>query len=283
MKPRLPLRLLSLAASASLLVAGADCAEQAEPDCTVPASGTFPTRLVVVDNPQNCPVQAGIVISTRPYYVLDGDGDVDYDQPFRVAIQTEEMGAAYQRVEESPGRLPPGVTAESLLNGPLYAFGQLSAPRPDDRNYCYIQTMAPANLNVPAIAGVPDDPATEANEAQDPEPPLSLSAEWSDLTFLVTTAYPGVQFTGTLKYTKNGCTITYQATGVFANNQASCATNDEQAPFYRAEGYNPALCSPEPDFSQGIAVGSGINPDFPIECDPVSRLCLLQGSFPAYK
>ncbi|HEU4538193.1 MAG TPA: hypothetical protein VFS00_28925, partial [Polyangiaceae bacterium] len=86
-----------------------------------------------------------------------------------------------------------------------------------------------------------------------------------------------------LRHTKDGCTVTYKATGVFANNRATCATDDPTAPFYRAEGYNPALCDPEPDFSQGIAVGSGINPDFPVACDPASRLCLLQGEFPSFR
>jgi hypothetical protein len=280
---RLRLRLLAVAASGALVLAAGDCADQAEPDCTVPASGHFATRLEVIDNPQGCPVEAGIVIGTRPYYVLDEKGDVDYDRPFKVAIQTEEMGAAYQRVEENPGRLPPGVAPEALLDGPLYAFGALDAPRPDDRDYCTITSLAPAVLNLPELAAVADDPATEADEAVAAEPALALRAEWTDLTFLVTTAYPGVQMTGTLKYTKNGCTITYKATGVFANNTATCATDDPTAPYYRAEGYNPALCDPEPDFSQGIAVGSGINPDFPVACDPVSRLCLMQGEFPSFK
>lgn len=280
---RLGVRLLGAAAAGTLALAAADCAEQAEPDCTVPASGHFATRLEVLENPQNCPVQPGIVIGTRPYYVLDDSGDVDYDRPFKVAIQTEEMGAAYQRVEENPGRLPPGVAAESLLDGPLYAFGALDAARPDDRDRCAITALEPAVLNVPPLAAVADDPSTMADETAAAEPAVALRAEWTNLSFLVTTAYPGVQFTGTLRHTKDGCTVTYKATGVFANNRATCATDDPTAPFYRAEGYNPALCDPEPDFAQGIAVGSGINPDFPVACDPASRLCLLQGEFPSFR
>ena len=159
---------------------------------------------------------------------------------------------------------------------------------------------------------IEDDPDTEEDETDTlfADPAYTLRAEWSDVTFLVSTAYPGVQFKGTLKYTRpvfedittpaptpddpaavavtgrkvvNNCTITYQGVAVSAVNTYDCSTPDpmdKDAPLYaRAEGYNQALCGADADFDQGITVGAGINPDFPIVCDPETKLCLLNGPF----
>lgn len=323
MKTRITLRLLCLGALGSLIVAASNCADQREPECTSPAAGHFPTRLTATNIPPGCEGEdlKAIVVATRSYYVLDGDGNVDYDEPFNVAIQTIEMGEQFIGLEdaeefdvngEAVNRLAGGVSAASLIeNNKLYAYGRFTTPRPDGNDQCYIPTTQPAVLESPGLVQViiPDDPTTEEVETDDPEtmdvveteeivpeePGFRYEAQWSNITFLVSTAYPGVQFAGTLVYTRPhstvpgmSCSITYDAVGVSAVNTYDCSTPDqddpetpenENAPYYRAEGYNQALCGAEADFSQGITIGAGINPDFPIECDPDTKLCLLRGPF----
>lgn len=296
-KTRFTLRLLSLAALGSLIVAGGNCADQRPPECTSPAAGHFTVRLEQPSSADpTCPVDTAIVVATRSFYGLDAEGAVDYELPFKVAIQTLEMGDAYANIEGNGDRIADGRAPEDIIaTDKLYAFGQFTTPQPDGNDQCYIPTLAPAVLNAPTLAAVPDDPETEEDDAIPEEPGFTLRAEWSNVTFLVSTAYPGVQFTGTVSITRPhpdtgaACTVTYNAVAVSAVNTFDCSTPDQDDPetpdvnenplFYRAEGYNQALCSAEADFSQGIAFGSGINPDFPIECDPTTKLCLLKGPF----
>jgi hypothetical protein len=296
-KTRFTLRLLSLAALGSLIVAGGNCADQRPPECTSPAAGHFTVALTATSTPPaGCQVDTGIVVATRSYYILDAEGNVDYDQPFNVAIQTLEMGEAYAHIEGEEARIQGGAAAESLIaTNKLYAYGQFTTPQPDGNDQCYIPTLAPAVLEAPTLVAVPDDPETEEDDSVAEEPAFRLSAEWSDVIFLVSTAYPGVQFAGTLTLTRphpetgEACSITYSAVAVSAVNTFDCSTPDqddpetpdvnENPPYYREEGYNQQLCAPDANPDAGIPVGAGINPDFPIKCDPVTKLCLLDGPF----
>jgi hypothetical protein len=290
-KTRFTLRLLSLAALGSLIVAGGNCADQRPPECTSPAAGHFTVRLELQSNSDpTCPTDTAIVLAARSFYGLDAEGAVDYEIPFTVAIQTLEMGGAYANIEANADRIADGRAPEDIIAADkLYALGKFTAAQPDGNDQCYVSTFAPAVLNAPTLAAVEDDPETEEDDPIPEEPGFTLRAEWSNVTFLVSTAYPGVQFTGTVSLTRPhpdtgaACTATYNAVGVSAVNTYDCSTpdpTDEDAPLYaRPEGYNQALCNAEADFSQGIAVGSGINPDFPIVCDPESKLCLLNGPF----
>lgn len=292
-KTRFIFRLLSLATLGSLIVAGGNCADQREPECTSPAAGHFTAKLEAQTSPApGCPVDKAIVLAARSFYVLDAEGKVDYDQPFKVALQTLDMGTAYRHVETSPARITDGRKPAEIIAGDdkLYAFGQFTAAVPDGNDQCYIPSFAPAVFNSPVLAAVPDDDTTpDEDESIPEEPAFQLRAEWSNVTFLVSTAYPGVQFTGTLTLvqphpdTGEACSMTYTAVAVSAVNTYDCSTPDpseEDAPPYsRVEGYNQALCGANADFDQGIAFGAGINPDFPIVCDPETKLCLLDGPF----
>jgi hypothetical protein len=321
-KTRFTLRLLSLAALGSLIVAGGNCADQREPECTSPAAGHFTVRLEPAGAiPAGCEstVQTAIVLAARSFYNLDGDGNVDYDQPFKVAIQTIEMGEQYAHLEtDAEDRA--GIVPDTLIaTNKLYAYGQFTAATPDGNDQCYIPTLTEARLESPELARVDDDPETEEDDEFLPqEAAHTRAAEWSNVTFLVSTAYPGVQFQGTVTLTRpvfedvtepaptmddpeatrvigqqlvNTCSITYTAIGVSAVNNYDCSVppdaDDPETPenenplYWRPEGYNQALCAAEADFSQGIEFGSGINPDFPIICDPETKLCLLNGPFKA--
>ena len=97
-------------------------------------------------------------------------------------------------------------------------------------------------------------------------PPANYKYEWKNLKFFVTAAAPGTQFTGDLTYTEDGCTIEYEAIGLWP------------AVWCLNENYEPddSLCSPCPDSEAGRVYGSGINPDFPVKCDADLGFCTLR-------
>ncbi|APR77796.1 Putative lipoprotein mlpA precursor [Minicystis rosea] len=96
--------------------------------------------------------------------------------------------------------------------------------------------------------------------------PAKYKYEWKNLKFYVTAAAPGTQFTGDLTYTEDGCTIEYSAIGMWP--AVYCINEKGEA--------DDTLCSPCPDSEAGRVYGSGINPDFPVKCDPDMGYCTLR-------
>jgi hypothetical protein len=289
-QPRRAPRLAGAALALLAAVAASNCADQREPECTVPASSAFAVRLVERGAPagacDDVPALKGGVFGARPHPVPDAKGYPDYDTPFNVSIQFREMGdlraAAEARAEELG--LPPPAAA-----GPLYNFGPFASAKPSG-DLCTVPTTEPARLVLPELPGVPEVPAdpgdpddpdddTPAAPAKPPLPAVDVTALWSDVRFLSTTAYPGVQLQGTFTYTFNGCTRTYLATGVWGSFNVECGgSDDEGEPTGEPD---QALCEAKPNPAN--VYGTGINPDFPVSCDPDTLLCLLDGDFPAVR
>lgn len=317
MNARYTSRLVGVAFVALSAVAASNCEDQREPECTVAPFANFNTRLVEVgsgsgdcaevtapavieDDPATPDVVEGNTIEEqdqiaaanfinglraplrlgvyglRPYVVLGSDGYADFDIPQNVAIQDEALGALRDVAE---------ARAEGYVvnDPPLYAFGQYATPRPQG-DICTVPSFAPGRLIIPAlpeIPAVPDDPETEEEDGEDrvpPQPPVDITMAWSDVRVLVTAGYPGVQFQGTVTYTVNGCERTYAATGVFGGNTTfGCEGTDPPT----EEGGDP-VPNGRPDQSQCDPLITGINPDFPVVCDPELLTCLLpEGRFPA--
>ncbi len=116
-------------------------------------------------------------------------------------------------------------------------------------------------------------------------PATSIKYEWSNVRFYVTPAAPGTQLVGDLTYTKDGCVATYHVTAVYPS--VSCQQlNADGDPVFDMAGnpvLAPDLCLPEADPAAGRPTGSGINPDFPVECEPKTALCVLTKEVPALK
>jgi hypothetical protein len=104
-------------------------------------------------------------------------------------------------------------------------------------------------------------------------PALSLTYAWSNLRIYNTPEIPGTQFTADLTYTENGCIAEYTVKGIWP--LVSCATSDKKP--------DDVKCDPRADPAAGRHRGSGINPIFPVKCDPVALICVLTGEVPSDK
>lgn len=137
----------------------------------------------------------------------------------------------------------------------LSAVGQLASESPGPDNFCDVPQLTPARRDVPANA-------TQAAQ--------SYAYEWSNLRIYNTPGIPGTQFIADLRYTENGCTAEYTARGIWP--VVSCATSGK---------VDETKCEPYADYSVGRLRGSGINPLFPVKCDPVALICVLTGDVPS--
>jgi hypothetical protein len=104
-------------------------------------------------------------------------------------------------------------------------------------------------------------------------PGTDLKYEWSNMKFLSTADAPGTQFAGHLSYAQDGTTCEYEAWGLWP--AVFCGDADNKP--------DDGACDPAADPAKGRAIGSGINPDFPVKCDPDTLYCFFTTgkTFPA--
>jgi hypothetical protein len=163
-----------------------------------------------------------------------------------VAIRTDRMGRLRTQYASR-------ITAATA--GDPYAVGPLASEGPGPDNFCDVPELTPARLEVPANAT---------------QPAQSFTYEWSGLRVYNTPEIPGTQFIADLRYTENGCSADYTVRGIWP--VVSCATGGKP---------DATKCDPYPDFNVGRLRGSGINPIFPVKCDPVALICVLTGEVPS--
>lgn len=223
MNARLLSRLVGLAVAGLAAVGASNCADQREPECTVAPFASYGVRLTEVNaTGSNCDVDpkadlfsvgfknpSAIDVGLRPFVVLGSDKYADYDIPQRVALQIANMGNLQARAEEN-------IDGFVVNEPPVYAYGRFANPTPTN-DLCQVVDISPGSLTVPAIPSSQpeeaddypvDDPETEdEDESRDfsayvqATGDTSVSAAWSDMRVLVSTAYPGTQFEATLVYT----------------------------------------------------------------------------------
>ncbi|WP_224246096.1 hypothetical protein [Hyalangium gracile] len=166
--------------------------------------------------------------------------------PDTVAIRTTRLGGLAEDYA-------PEDNLEAL--GKPYSVGALASESPGEDNFCDVPELSASSLDVPEA---------------DSQPAQSFRYEWSNLRIYNTPAIPGTQFVADLRYTENGCSAEYRVKGIWP--VVRCASGGKP---------NEAACDPYPDFSVGRLRGSGINPIFPVKCDPVALICVLTGEVPS--
>lgn len=101
-------------------------------------------------------------------------------------------------------------------------------------------------------------------------PAQDISFTWSNVKIYNTAAAPGTQFTATVDKKTGTCEQKYNVVALWPS--VSCDggnyTGTPGKPF-------PAACCPGSDAKDGIPLGSGINPDFAVVCDPTLLICVL--------
>ncbi|MBZ4416021.1 hypothetical protein [Myxococcus sp. RHSTA-1-4] len=257
---------LSLGVAAAAVTVGACSMEEPEPQCVVAravidgSTGSFATTytLKAGQNPDRaCAQLKPEALGLQKFFGEDPGA------PDTVAVRSARMG---KLLEDFASRPDPDPTHQPFSVGPFAS----ESPGPD--NFCDVPTLTPARLDVPAsAAGLPDG-GTLPDGGPPPElPPQSFTYEWSNLRIYNTPGIPGTQFTAELRYTENGCTAEYTAKGIWP--VVSCRGRDGKP--------NEAACDPYADYDAGRLRGSGINPIFPVKCDPDALICVLTGEVPS--
>ncbi len=111
---------------------------------------------------------------------------------------------------------------------------------------------------------------------------MSVKYEWTDVKVYVTAAAQGTQFSGHLKYTEDACVAEYNVAGVWPSVDCSVEkeVDDGMGGTKTILVADASLCCPSADPLGGRAVGSSINPDFPVKCDPNLLVCVLDTEEP---
>jgi hypothetical protein len=193
------------------------------------------------------------------------------------------------RTEEAPDYTQTSVAikADSLgamadLNGaddehPPYAFGKFKTLSPGSDNFCAVTLDQPAEQNFAGITEIDlltGDPKADAMMKPLAPQDVNVKYAWNDFKLYVTPAAPGTQFSGDLTYTQSvgadSCTVTYHAVGMWP--AVDCGVYNDYTG--DADDTDPDSCLPDADTEAGRPVGSGINPDFPVECIKVREKAL---------
>lgn len=252
---------LSLAAALSLL---SMACEQPAPKCTI-ARGIFAATYTRVSGSGDCAALKGDALYVQAYSAQTSKSDKapNYDET-SIAIQPGfTLGllgnAAGAMVEPNPKDKP-------------YAYGTFDAAEPDADDFCVANDLSPARVRLPVAPAWempdPEDTTGMAPPITNPEQPaIDLQYAFSNVRVYTTAAAVGTQFAADLTLTQDGCTAKYEVAALYP--YVACAKD--------------ADCSAEPDASDGRPLGSGINPDFSVRCDPDLMVCVPKKAPPSLR
>jgi hypothetical protein len=239
------LRLIGLGTGAVLAAStlGACGAYQQDPQCVV-AKGAFATVYTLKpghDTSAACAQLKPERVGLEKYFSQDPSA------PDTVAMRSRVVGdlllnKSYQLDADAP-------------NSAVNSLGDLTTDAPLADNFCEVPQLNATHVVMRSTTGGASK---------------SLTYGWSNLRIYNTPEIPGTQFTADLRYTADGCTAEYSVKGIWP--VVSCATSGKP---------DDVKCDPRPDPAAGRHRGSGINPIFPVKCDPVALICVLTGEVPS--
>lgn len=258
-----------IARKVTVLVGGAvfglmlqGCPDQPEMECQV-SRGPFMAKYTLLEGTGPCAEMKGEIVGMEQYFANDGEGKQDRSRSM-VSIGTTTIGnAAALR------------GASSTDEQKLYAIGPLNTNKPTGK-FCTVPTMAPAELELPELPPTPpDDPGAPAEY---------FKYEWSNVRILMKPSAIGEAFAAELTFTsgttpQDACTARYHVDAQFYSKIFSGGSCAGPADPVTGEPGPPDdfQCSSNPDPAHGVTSGSGINPDFPVHCDPDLLMCVLDG------
>jgi len=274
---------MGLASAAFFAVSGASCS-QPTIQCVVGHGAFFARYTPVAGTDTSCYGLDGEDIGLSTYLAPNEDKSLANYDDRSIAIQSTTLGLlARQRDGEG----------FDLGTDKPYAFGKLTTA-PDANNLCYTggaegtAALAQADMNIEAF---------DTGEVDDMGNPVILPAahyrqQWSNVKMYVTAGVPGTQAVGRMRFEDvlGGCSAEYTFVALFPSVYCGKDVDDDNNPDTDAadddaDTMNPDPQVPEPLFcaatadpAKGIAVGSGINPDFPVTCDAVTLHCVLSGT-----
>jgi hypothetical protein len=275
---KLALKLATSLMGASTLLVVTSC-EQPPVLCTC-GRGDFAAVFTNVDGPAECNNLKSEILGMNAYSPeTDGPNSgsmADWNRS-SVAIGSERMGWLIDRAARS-------TVSDANTAHKLYAVGDF--PKAPSNDFCNVPQMRvpDAEIEVPAVPAILDDPMTMVNEAEPAVAATHYKYKWTNVNFLVRPDAIGTQMAADLEYTKDACTARYRVKGVYPARSCESRTTPGQP--------DKELCSPVSQPDKGIFEGSGISPDFPVDCvefDPGSPggakrfFCMITKDVPAFK
>jgi hypothetical protein len=237
----------------ALLGPGAGC-EQQKPKCAT-GRGSFAARYTVVSGPASCQERKGEKLGVQTYNAIGKHNNPDLDRS-SIAIQSESLGLLVDNAESA------GVKDPDANHKP-YAFGAFTTAEPEG-DFCTVPSLTPAVQSLEAVKEDPDKKVTE-------QPKSDVTYAWSNVRVYVTPAAYGTQFTANLTLTTNGEACVYNVQAMYP--YVDCSKPDPNDPKKLLP--DDSACAAEANPAAGRPTGSGINPDFPVRCDPDLLACVL--------
>lgn len=254
---------------------------QAPAECVVGHAGSglgYGTTLTIKGDAPACASDPKFTHATG-VLLKDLKGDVFGLETYHPKSKTEE---APDYTQTNVAIKSDSLGAMADINGaddahPLYAFGKFKSVVPDSNNFCSVDLEKPAQQDFKGITELDlltGDPKVDATMKPLAPQDVTVKYEWQDLKLYVTPSAPGTQFSGDLSYTQTvggtECAVTYHAVGLWP--AVDCGSYDPYTG--DADGTDQDACLPDADTEAGRPVGSGINPDFPVQCTVVREKAL---------
>ena len=284
-------RSVVLALSGAALLYGC---EQPGPKCSV-ARGDFAASYTLVSGSGECAELKGEILSIQSYNApSNGTGGRPDPDKVSIAIQPASISD-----------LLGATRAEPNAEDRPFAIGRFDSAEPDADEFCVAPSLSVAQLRLPAV-----DEEVLMCTTEPAQDAVDIKYEWSNVRVYATASAYGTQLAADLVYTKDGCRATYRVTAVYP--VVSCAVplnppseepeEPAEEPPADEEPLDPEACPPEeevvdpgemvPDDSlcaavedpaSGSFVGTGINPDLAVACNPELMFCVLSKDPPAFR
>lgn len=260
-----PKKIFSAFAIGSAVLAAYGC-DQSKPKCST-GHGDFAAKYTLVDGPAKpCGDLKGDVLGVQTYNA-EGENSKPNLNVATVAIGTASLGSLVDNA------------ALASLSDPnpdhhAYALGQFAESEPNG-DFCTVPSLAAAVQELPAVKkdadlGTSDQPATKQ------------TYQWSNVKVYVTALAYGTQLSADLTTTIDGTTCSYKVLAMYPN--VDCHKLGADGNPVDPPEPDDALCAAAADPEHNRPTGSGINPDFPVACDPDLFQCFLtKDTIPALK
>ena len=260
--------------------------DQPKPKCAA-AHGNFAATFTLVSGDGPCAELTSGVLNVQSYNDPKSESDrvLDPNKP-TLAIQTQETtDVLWSGREVDPDEH-------------TFAFGAFDEPEPNGEGLCTVRSLSRAVLRAPATEEVPemmiDECTTEP--AQPAQPAIDIGYRWSNIRIVMTPAAIGTKLEADLEYTVDGCTAEYRVAAVWplvecgspvegGDEPADAGMEEEPAEGDEDGGVDPVDSGcpiveeepppPELEADDSLCETQQAIPDFPVTCDPVLLMCVL--------
>jgi hypothetical protein len=232
--------------AASSLLAGCDF-EQPEAGCFVQDHISWAVKYDPVDDPKD-QNNAACTVRAPTAELLGVFKFVDPDDSSVSLLTLRPAGLASRALRDTTNP-----------SSAQTASGNFATER-DAEDFCAAPTFSVATVDAAFVPAVPPDPEDPEDEGTPAIPATEVTYEFSNVRVYSAPSSPGTQLAGSLKYTRDGCTSTYEIRALW-----------------------PAVgCDPDSDLpEENCGEGSGLNPDFAATCDAVAHICVPAKGIPS--